>query len=144
MGLIADLKNKSQDIPLPGLLKERLEILKRIEKIPDSERDGLLAKLEILTASDSKLSQIIDINADKPSEPPSESELEVLSFVATQMESSAREVADALGCDLATAEDRLTQLVKKDCLVDSQLLGRHSYLANQRGRDYIANATETG
>lgn len=142
MGLIADLKNKSQDIPLPGLLKEPLIFLRRNKTDLEREREELLTKIEILTARNRALAKIAEIDPDQQDDQLSEPELAILRFVAKQVEASAAEVSDALGCNPARAEYLLSRLLENDYLVDSQLLGRHSYLVDRRGRDYLDNTTE--
>ena len=137
MGLIADLRNKSEDLPLPILLKQRFSFFSRSRSDLEREREELLARIEILTARNEALLKIAELDPHDLADELTDPELEILEFVANQMEASAGEVCDALECKPARAEYLLTRLLEKDFLVDSQLLGRHSYVANKRGRDYL-------
>ena len=143
MGLMADLKNKSQDFPLPGLLKERLNFQRGPKTDLESEREQLLAKIEILTARNRALLKIAELDPDQQEDQLSEPELDILRFIAKETEASAREVAEVFECKLARAEYLLMRLLEDSYLVDYRMLGRHSFLVDKRGRDYLASTAET-
>lgn len=144
MGLIADLKTKSHDFPLPGLLKERLKFNRGNKSDLESEREELLAKIEILTARNRALLKIAEMDPDQQEDQLSDPELGILRFIEKETEASAREVCEEFDCKLARAEYLLARLLEHSYLVDYRVLGRHSFLLDQRGRDYLASMVETG
>lgn len=144
MGLIADLKIKSHDFPLPGILKERLNFHRDNKTDLECEREQLLAKIEILTARNRALLKIAELDPDQQEDQVSEPEVEILRFIAKETEASAREVCEVFECKLARAEYLLMRLLENSYLVEYRILGRHSFLLDKRGRDYLAREGREG
>ncbi len=139
MSWITDIASKTQEIPIPGVLKERLNFKRR--KHGGDERDELLVKIDILTARNNELMQVADLDAAQQENEISEEEVRILQKIANENVESAREIAEALNINLARAEYRLAQLQEHEYLVDFTTLNYHAYLLDHRGRDYL---TENG
>lgn len=139
MSWIANLANKTQQIPMPGMLKERLNFNRRTHD--GTEQDELLVKIDILTAENSELMQVANLDAAQQENEISEEETKILLIIANENVESAREIAEALDISLARAKYRLMQLRVRRYLVDFTTLNYHAYLLDRRGRDYL---TENG
>lgn len=134
MGLLADIKSISREIPLPTQLKGKIKLPRRRRRDADIEREELLVRIEELTAKNQALLKVAELDATDLEDTLSDQENSILQLLEYSNEASAREVAEALDFSLARAEYLLAHLKDKQYLVDSELLGRHSYLLDERGR----------
>lgn len=138
MRLLSELISKTQNVPIPALLKERLRIPRRNERESDLEREALLVKIEKLTASNKALMEVAELDPNQQVDQLSNQEIDILKLIHTETVVSAREISDAFDFNLARAEYLLSGLLENGYLVDSNLLGRHSYLLDSRSRTYLA------
>jgi hypothetical protein len=136
MGWITNLANKTQELPIPGALKERLHFGRR--SLDDAERDELLIKIDILTAKNSELMHVADLDTDQQENQLSDEEATILQTIARENVESEHEISDALDISLARAEYRMTRLLQKGYLVDFVTLNYHAHVLDNRGRDYVA------
>jgi biotin operon repressor len=135
MSWITDIAAKTQEIPIPGALKKRLNFKRR--KHGGAEQDELLVKIDILTARNNELMQVANLDAAQQANEISEEEVKILLKIANENVESAREISDELEITLARAEYRLAQLQEHGYLVDFTTLNYHAYLLDRRGRDYL-------
>ena len=135
MNWITNIAAKTQEIPIPGVLKERLNFKRR--KHGGADQDELLVKIDILTARNNELMQVANLDAAQQENEIADEEVKILLKIANENVESAREISDALDINLARAEYRLTQLMEKGYLVDFTTLNYHAYLLDRRGRDYL-------
>lgn len=137
MGLFAELIHKTQQVPLPVLLKERLKIPVRNKGDSELEREALLVRIEKLTASNKALMEVAELDADPNADKLTDQELEIVKMIGEETVVSAREISEAFGYNLARAEYLLSGLMENGYIVDSLMLGRHSYLLDSRSRAYL-------
>ena len=135
MGWIANLANKTQELHIPGALRDRLHIGRR--SLDDAERDELLIKIDILTAKNSELMHVANLDSDQQENQLSDEEAMILQTIARENVESEREIADVLDISLARAEYRMTRLLQKGYLVDFDTLNYHAHVLDRRGRDYL-------
>ena len=139
MGWIANLASKTQGLPISGVLRDRLHIGRR--SLDDAERDELLIKIDILTAKNTELMHVADLDANQQENQLSDEEATILQTIARENVESEHEISDALDISLARAEYRMTRLLQKGYLVDLVTLNYHAHVLDNRGRDYL---TEKG
>lgn len=139
MGFLTDIKARAQEIPIPELLKGKFPAALRKRNDADIEREELLVRIEVLTARCQELMEIADLNPDNDADDLTDQEVHILKYLADDFEVSGREVAEKFGYKLARAEYLLARMMENGYLVDSVLLGRHSYLLDNRGRQYLLN-----
>lgn len=137
MGLLADIKTISQEIPLPALLQGKIRLPRRRRRDADVEREALLFRIEALTAKNQALLKLAELDTADLEDTLSDQEINILELLERTNEASAREVAEALGFSFARAEYLLAHLKENQYLVDSEMLGRHSYLLDDRGRESL-------
>ncbi len=137
MGWIADLASKTQDLHIPGALKNRLHFSRRGHG--DAERDELLIKIDILTATNNELIHVAKLDTAQQDDQLSDEEAMILQKIARENVESEHEIADALDISLARAEYRLSRLLQKGYLVDFVTLNYHAYVLDSRGRDYLVD-----
>ena len=137
MGWIANLASKTQELPIPGALKDRLHLGRR--NLDDAERDKLLIKIDILTAKNTELMHVANLDTAQQENELSDEEAIILQTIARENVDSEREIADALDISLARAEYRLTRLLQKGYLVDFDTLNYHAHVLDKRGRDYLVD-----
>lgn len=137
MGLLADLKNISQEIPLPALIKDKIQLPRRRRRDADVEREELLVRIEQLTAKNKALLQVAGLDSVEIENNLSAQAVGILHLLDRENEASAREVAESFDFNLARAEYLLAYLQENRYLADSTMLGRHSYLLDERGREYL-------
>jgi len=137
MGWIANLASKTQELPIPGALRDRLHLHRR--SLDDAERDKLLIKIDILTARNNELMHVADLDADQQENQLSDEEAMILQAIARENVESEHEIADALDISLARAEYRMTRLLQKGYLVDFATLNYHAHVLDKRGRDYLVD-----
>ena len=136
MGRLANIVHKTQNLPLPGALKERLGYKTAADFNAEEERDDLLVKIDILTAKNNELMRIADLDPVDQDDQPDEQEVKILQKIARENESCAREIAGAFDINLARAEYHLSRLLEHAYLVDFTALSYHTYLLDRRGREY--------
>ena len=137
MGWVADMVNKTQDLPLPEAWKTRLSHLQPQQNDAETEREALLVKIDILTAKNSELMQVANLDPAKQEGQLLEQEVAILHKIAKEIEFSAREIAEAFDINLPRAQYHLKRLLKHGYLVDFSTLGYHAYLLDRRGREYL-------
>lgn len=137
MGWFADIVHKTQELPLPGALKERLSYKSKAHFDSDAERDNLLVKINILTAKNNELMRIANLDPAQQESQLVEQEVDILLKISRESEACAREIAGAFDINLARAEFHLKRLVKHAYLVDFTTLNYHTYLLDRRGREYL-------
>lgn len=135
MGWISEIVHKTQTLPSPGALIDRLHFKRHTHGA--AERDELLVKIDILTARNSELKQIAHLDTAQKENQVSEEEVKILRRIADENVASAHEIADALDISLARAEYRLTQLLDNGFVVENATLNYHAFLLDRRGREYL-------
>ena len=138
MSLISEIISKTQQMPIPLLLKERLRITPREKNVSDIEHEALLVKIEKLTASNKALMEVAELDPNQQADQLSDQEVDILKLIRKETVVSAREVCEAFNYNFARAEYLLAGLLENKYLVDSNLLGRHSFLLDSRGKAYLA------
>jgi DNA-binding transcriptional ArsR family regulator len=137
MGWVASIVNRTQDLPLPKAWKTRLNHRQSQHASTEAERDALLVKIDILTAKNNELMQVANLDPVQQASQLLPQEVEILEKVATEIEFSAREIAEAFDINLPRAQYHLKRLLKHGYLVDFTALGYHAYLLDRRGREYL-------
>lgn len=139
MGWMKDLFDKSQEIPMSGVLRERLGYLQQRYDDLEAERDKLLGQVRELKAKAN-----IPVFASRP-EPAqtqnklSDEEVQILQLIAEADEAGVEDIARTLQLNKARAEFLLIRLEDTSYLRDSWGMGYHSFLMDQRGREYLIN-----
>ena len=137
MGWIANLADKTQELPIPGAIRDRLHFGRR--GLDDAARDELLIKIDILTAKNNELMHVANLDTAQQENQLSDEEAMILQTIARENVDSEHEIADALDISLARAEYRMTRLLQKGYLVDFLTLDYHAYVLDSRGRDYLVD-----
>ncbi len=137
MGWIADLASKTQELHIPDALINRLPFSRR--GLDDAERDELLIKIDILTATNNELMHVANLDAAQQDNQLSDEEAMILQTIARENVESEHEISDALDISLARAEYRLSRLLQKGYLVAFLTLDYHAYVLDSRGRDYLVD-----
>jgi type III secretory pathway component EscV len=135
MSWISKFAGKTQKLTISRALKTRLSFSRRT--LGDAERDELLVKIDILTAKNSELMHVADLDAAQQKNELSDEEATILQKIAMENVESEREIADALDISLARAEYRMLRLLEKGYLVDFVTLDYHAYVLDRRGRDFL-------
>ena len=136
MSWLADIAKKTQDIPIPSMLSDRLS--RKTSKYTDAERDDLLVKIEILTARNSQLKDAANVESTQQEGQLAEEEIAILKTLAVEDEASAHQVAKAFNFSLARAHYHLKRLAELEYLASNTALERQAYFLDQRGREYLA------
>jgi len=136
MSWLAEIAKKTQDIPIPTVLRDRLN--RKPRKYTDAERDELLVKIEILTARNDKLQDVANIETTQQLNGLAEEEVNILKILADEDEASAHQIAQAFDFSLARAQYHLTRLSEMQYLVSNTALERKAYFLDQRAREYLA------
>ena len=137
MAWLADIVNKTRNLPLPGVLKERHRHKTKADFDTEAERDDLRVKIDILTAKNNELMRIANLDPAEQNDQLVDQERIILQKIARENEACAQEVAGAFDINLARAEYHWNRLLKHAYLIDFTTLNYHTYLLDRRGREYL-------
>ena len=143
MGWIADIVEKTQEIPISGVLRERLAYAEQRHSDLQVERDKLAEELNKLTvriesleSENTQLRKPVAGNQQQEFEV-SDIDEQILIYISDRDEVESAEVAGVLQIAQAKADYYLTGLLENEYLIDSFGMGYQTYSLDQRGRAHL-------
>ncbi len=138
MGWIADLISKSQEIPISGVLKERLDYTQQKYDDLEAEKNALAEQVEQLSVENADLRAAIRPSADaQPDYEITDEISQILQQVNRLEDPLAEDIARSMQLAPARAEYHLKNLLEHGYLRDMWYDPGQHFRLSQRGREYL-------